>query len=416
MKKRFLAIICIISILCGLFALTGATTPHKANITDALEILMYLAGMDSVYDGTGISPTIEDALGVLVYLAGMEETVTVPIWAVTEPPVTTTEPPVMTTEPPVTTTEPSVTTTEPPVTTTEPPAATTEPPVTTTEPPVTTPQEEYDIRNWSPRQLEERLLNDFLEINPSHLPVKERVHVESYLITSGNSIAFRIGIGTHITFPDARPPIVAEIAGYVFAFRIDDLRVMIWNNGTIYAFDDEIYNSGMLTADEIGEIHRRYFATTAVTTTEPPVTTTEPSVTTTEPSVTDPNAPPTLCPELELRIRQDYHRQLTEWYESQEPGMAEPPPDIDNIKIGKYLGTYNESRVFFVAWNITVSYTMEIAGNVFEYGGEFRVWNNGNFFALSRDDEYLGAYELGLITDEEISKLWRLWVKINRKF
>jgi hypothetical protein len=239
--KKLTAILLTLAMVLS-FTIAANTDSKKANITDALEILMYLAGMDSVYDGTGISPTIEDALGVLVYLAGMEETVTVPIWAVTEPPVTTTEPP--------------GTSSEPPVTTTEPPAATTEPPVTTTEPPVTTPQEEYDIRNWSPRQLEERLLNDFLEINPHLEERKERVHVESYLITSGNSIVFTIRIGSGITFPDALPSIAIEIAGYTFLLNPRGPWVLVWNNGTIYAFDDEIYNSGMLTADEIGEIHQ----------------------------------------------------------------------------------------------------------------------------------------------------------------
>jgi hypothetical protein len=41
-------------------------------IEDALEILKYLAGIDSIYDDSATPPTIEDALEVLKYLAGME--------------------------------------------------------------------------------------------------------------------------------------------------------------------------------------------------------------------------------------------------------------------------------------------------------------------------------------------------------
>jgi hypothetical protein len=91
--KKIIAIILTLAVVLS-FTIAANTDDKKATITDALEILMYLAGMESIYDGTGISPTIEDALGVLIYLAGMVDSVVVPIWSATEPSVITTEPPV----------------------------------------------------------------------------------------------------------------------------------------------------------------------------------------------------------------------------------------------------------------------------------------------------------------------------------
>jgi hypothetical protein len=47
--------------------------PIPPTITDALEILKYLAGIPSIYDNSGESPTIEDAMEILKAIAGIIE-------------------------------------------------------------------------------------------------------------------------------------------------------------------------------------------------------------------------------------------------------------------------------------------------------------------------------------------------------
>jgi hypothetical protein len=50
-------------------------TPESPAISDALEILKFLAKLPSEYDGTGLTPDISHALDILKYLAKLEPTV-----------------------------------------------------------------------------------------------------------------------------------------------------------------------------------------------------------------------------------------------------------------------------------------------------------------------------------------------------
>jgi hypothetical protein len=88
MKRKLISVLLILSLTLSLFTLSATTNADEAlppyscgdvngdgniSITDALEILKYLAGMESIYNGSDVSPTIHDALGVLKYLAGMSD-------------------------------------------------------------------------------------------------------------------------------------------------------------------------------------------------------------------------------------------------------------------------------------------------------------------------------------------------------
>jgi hypothetical protein len=243
--KKLIAIILTLAMVLS-FTIAANTDSKKANITDALEILMYLAGLESVYDGTGISPTIEDALGVLVYLAGMVDSVVVPIWAVTELPVATTEPPVTTTELPVTTTEPPVTTTEPPATTTEPPK--------TIEPNEIPPLEPLSA------ELEERIKNDYLDFRlPNMGYTIDQIKINIYLGSYNDSVALMIshpGGGAGLRWSDFA-------AGYEFTRIVPGSRVLVWNDGVFYTLSDynpstfwvsDAFGLGLITEQDIGVI------------------------------------------------------------------------------------------------------------------------------------------------------------------
>jgi hypothetical protein len=67
--KKLIAIILTLAVVLS-FAIAANTDDKKATINDALEILMYLAGMDSK---AAPGSTIDDALDILIYLAGIGE-------------------------------------------------------------------------------------------------------------------------------------------------------------------------------------------------------------------------------------------------------------------------------------------------------------------------------------------------------
>jgi hypothetical protein len=87
MKKRILSVIIGIAVMLSVTIQVSAFTPAVSNgnpsIDDALEILMYLAGMEnSVEYDEGEAPTINDALEILMYLAGLSSAFdTVQSWA-----------------------------------------------------------------------------------------------------------------------------------------------------------------------------------------------------------------------------------------------------------------------------------------------------------------------------------------------
>jgi hypothetical protein len=66
--KKLTAILLTLAVVLS-FAITVNADNKKATINDALEILMYLAGMDS---NATPGSTIDDALDILIYLAGLE--------------------------------------------------------------------------------------------------------------------------------------------------------------------------------------------------------------------------------------------------------------------------------------------------------------------------------------------------------
>jgi hypothetical protein len=67
--KKLTAILLTLAVVLS-FAIAANTDDKKATINDALEILMYLAGMDS---NAAPGSTIDDALDILIYLAGIGE-------------------------------------------------------------------------------------------------------------------------------------------------------------------------------------------------------------------------------------------------------------------------------------------------------------------------------------------------------
>jgi hypothetical protein len=84
--KKLISVLVILAMMLSVFATSAgalsttapagsaAVSAPKASITDALEILSFLAGLPSVYDGLDNPPTILDALDILAYLAGFEDT------------------------------------------------------------------------------------------------------------------------------------------------------------------------------------------------------------------------------------------------------------------------------------------------------------------------------------------------------
>jgi len=84
MKRRLIALLLIAAMLCTLIMPVEASEPEadspaKVTIQDALEILKYLAKMDSLYNGTDVTPQMIDALEVLKYLAKMVDRPILPL-------------------------------------------------------------------------------------------------------------------------------------------------------------------------------------------------------------------------------------------------------------------------------------------------------------------------------------------------
>ena len=113
--------------------------------------------------------------------------------------------------------------------------------------------------------------------------------------------------------------------------------------------------------------------------------------------------PLVLCPEVEAKILRDGR-----WN-----------------RIDGYFGTYNGSVAFIQIGVADAFWAEEVAGRVFYYFQLHRiyVWNDGAFYTLSRQEwggftlETPGAYELGLLTTEDIWSIHfhhDLWLPWNR--
>ena len=116
-----------------------------------------------------------------------------------------------------------------------------------------------------------------------------------------------------------------------------------------------------------------------------------------------------LCPELEARIKQD-------WVDAHS-GI----PAIQDVSIDLYLGTYNDSVALMISHargDFSAHWTEKISDYWFHYNSDQRifVWNDGTFFTLSERGacggilNTPGAYELGLLTAEDIGIIYILYV------
>jgi len=167
---------------------------------------------------------------------------------------------------------------------------------------------------------------------------------------------------------------------------------------------------------------------TSATTSLPQIITTAPK-TTLPPSVVDCDLcgvnVGALCEECELRIRED-------WLKFR-PRRAFEEFDVDNVPIN-YFGTYNGSVAAIIGADsdMAANFKETVAGVLFQFPMRFRVWiwNNGKFHALSTRDvpifgyvgelpevfgweEELGAYDLGLVTKQDIENIKELCDNID---
>jgi hypothetical protein len=103
-----------------------------------------------------------------------------------------------------------------------------------------------------------------------------------------------------------------------------------------------------------------------------------------------------LCPDLAARIKLD-------WLQ-----FCIFTTTIDGVRISEYFGTYRGSVVLMIncicCYFADVVWEEEVAGRVFLYRDSQRilVWNDGAFYDLSGAN---GAYELGLLTAEDIFRV-----------
>jgi hypothetical protein len=114
--------------------------------------------------------------------------------------------------------------------------------------------------------------------------------------------------------------------------------------------------------------------------------------------------------EMELRVKTDWLKQyLCESY----PVHLRPEEgyNVDNVLIISYFGTYSGSVTLIItdAYTRTAgSWSVEIAGYNFDGSLGIMVWNNGDFYSLSK------AYDEGFLVENNISNIHFHYINRNR--
>jgi hypothetical protein len=261
MKSFVLILFAAVMLFSFVFAGVSATQERESPaISDALEILKYLAKLPSEYDGTGLTPDISHALNILKYLAKLEPMVN---WV--RPSVTTTG---GTSEP--ATTPPTThvtTTTEEVTTTTETPTEPSEPSETTVAtprfPPLEPLSEEMVLRikqDWLDYENNIIALGNYnfnLEIEPIQF---EEVRFLGYFGTYNGSIVITMR-ASEAFFEN-----FWRVRFYEKGYVIQSARPLyVWNDGIVY---DMVYAQlfnvtplryrDFLTEQDIEEIFYHY--------------------------------------------------------------------------------------------------------------------------------------------------------------
>ena len=122
------------------------------------------------------------------------------------------------------------------------------------------------------------------------------------------------------------------------------------------------------------------------------IATTTVGATTSAPTTTTPPLLEPLSEELQARIMRDW--------------LSRRGADDEFIG-GMYLGTYGDSvaMAFFYGWQMADPPHIRIGDYIFQYRGSntLWIWNDGEFFQLAnRSNPELGAYRMGLLTDDDI--------------
>ncbi|MCL1903344.1 MAG: hypothetical protein FWF94_02875 [Oscillospiraceae bacterium] len=97
------------------------------------------------------------------------------------------------------------------------------------------------------------------------------------------------------------------------------------------------------------------------------------------------------------------------------------PKNPDIVKIQHCFGIYDGSVALWFGNGLytDVEWSETVAGYTFEYssGQQILIWNNGVLHYLSvtqYSGTKKGAYELGLLTDEDVAKLYRNWISCRK--
>jgi hypothetical protein len=69
-KSRLIAVLLIVTMMFTAIP-TGSVVSNPLGVSDAVEILKHVVGLDSVYDNSDFGPTIEDAVEILKFVVGL---------------------------------------------------------------------------------------------------------------------------------------------------------------------------------------------------------------------------------------------------------------------------------------------------------------------------------------------------------
>ena len=119
-----------------------------------------------------------------------------------------------------------------------------------------------------------------------------------------------------------------------------------------------------------------------------------------------------LCPELVERIMHDWVETLNLNPPHLEFSFGGFPTTVDDVWIDDYFGTYNGS-VALLMNSSTLTFHGHfwgeyVAGYEFRYrsGQRILVWSEGVFYTLASWGGMPGAYELGLLTAEDVGSIY----------